>query len=108
MTEGLSLSAICRELGISKATVVNWANYDTDGFAERYARAREALIDGHDDEILQIADTPELSPDEKRVRIDARKWLLSKLRAKKFGDKLDATIDGKLTVNIVRFSDGAE
>jgi len=29
-----------------------------------------------------------------RLRIDARKWLASKLAPKKYGDKIDATLSG--------------
>ena len=29
-----------------------------------------------------------------RLRIDARKWLASKLAPKKYGDKIDATLQG--------------
>lgn len=30
-----------------------------------------------------------------RLRVDTRKWLMSKLAAKKYGDKLDMTTNGK-------------
>jgi hypothetical protein len=46
-----------------------------------------------------------------RLRIDARKWLASKLAPKKYGDKIDATLSGpdggpvQNTVNFRFFDD---
>ena len=50
-------------------------------------RAREKQADFCAGEIVTIADT---EPDAAiaRVRIDARKWVASKLRPKRYGDKL--------------------
>ena len=39
------------------------------------------------EEILEIADNPTLDAQEKRVRIDTRKWAMGKLKPKKYGDK---------------------
>jgi hypothetical protein len=85
-------------------------------FKDLYARAREAQADILGEEILAIAD--DTSEDEifienedgngqgakrvmnnefvqrSRLRVDARKWLMSKLAPKKYGDKLDVTSDG--------------
>lgn len=50
------------------------------------------------DEILEIADG---TPAEKgaialaRLRIDTRKWMMSKLSPKKYGDRLDLEVDDK-------------
>ncbi len=53
----------------------------------QYARAREEQADFYADEIVTIADT---EPDAAtaRVRVDARKWVASKLKPKRYGDKL--------------------
>jgi hypothetical protein len=71
-------------------------------FRHQYARAREAQADFLAEEILQIADDgendtyatengPAVNHDvvqRSRLRVDARKWLASKLAPKKYGDKL--------------------
>jgi hypothetical protein len=44
--------------------------------------------------ILDIADGAGQAHD-KRVRIDARRWLMSKLNAPRYGDKLDVTSGGE-------------
>jgi hypothetical protein len=61
-------------------------------FRERYARARECQAEVFADSITLIADG-EGDPNDKRVRIDARKWIASKLLPKKYGDRVlhDAT-----------------
>lgn len=64
------------------------------------------------DEIIDIADASEgdVIVDEDgrrlidneavqraRLRVDSRKWLLSKLVPKKYGDKIDLSVSGSLT-----------
>lgn len=58
-------------------------------FAEQYARARAAGDDAMAEDIQAIADDGELDPNDRRIRIDARKWLLAKRQPRKYGDKLD-------------------
>ena len=37
---------------------------------------------------MEIADASEADPRDRQVRIDVRKWLLSKLAARRYGDRL--------------------
>lgn len=85
---GESLRAMCRDDDHlpSERTIYRWlASNET--FCQQYARAREFQAEPHLEDILEIADDDDLKPDDKRVRIDARKWAMSKLAAKKYGDK---------------------
>jgi hypothetical protein len=43
------------------------------------------------DEILEIADDIAGDPARDRLRLDTRKWLMSKIAPKVYGDKLDLT-----------------
>ena len=86
------------------------------GFSEQYTRAREEQADTLADEILAIADeTPDSVTDEKgisrtdsgwvtwqRNRVDARKWVASKLKPKKYGDalKVGGDKDNPLAVTV--------
>jgi hypothetical protein len=72
----------------SKSAFLDWVDDDRDGLADRYARAREKLMDHWADEIISIADDPTLEPNDRRVRCDNRRWLMSKLAYRKYGDKL--------------------
>jgi len=62
--------------------------------AQQYARARAQGLERMAEEILEIADDESLPADSRRVRVDPRKWLLSKLAPKKYGDKIETTHQG--------------
>ena len=46
--------------------------------AHRYRLARELQFEFWADQIVEIADASEADPRDRQVRIDVRKWLLSK------------------------------
>jgi hypothetical protein len=83
--------------------------------AEQYARAKRIGVQGMADETLEIADdgsndtyTDENGNDRvntevvarSRLRVDTRKWLLSKIMPKVYGDKLDIEHGGNVTLNL--------
>jgi hypothetical protein len=89
LASGESLIQICQAAHMpSDWTVRNWAIEDRDGFASKYAQAREALMDRWSEEIVAIADDQTAEPNDRRVRVDTRKWLMSKLAYRRYGDKL--------------------
>lgn len=95
LTEGVSLRKLCMQPEFPTAsTVYVWLDRFPE-FAERYVRAREAATEDMLEDILEIADHPELDPQEKRVRIDTRKWAMGKLKPKKYGDKQTHEIGNK-------------
>jgi len=104
----------------SRTTVFKWLQ-NNEAFAEQYARARDAQADHFAEEIVDIADSePSLifknldgvdvaSVDSTavnllRLRIDARKWYASKVAPKKYGDKIETTHRGDVTVNTVNYA----
>lgn len=115
LTEGESLRRILLTKGMpSSSTIYRWLlNEDYKSFWEQYARAREVQAEVMFDEILDIADdgsndfmtitkgdyTYNVEDREvtnrSKLRVDSRKWYLSKVLPKKFGDKLDMTTNGK-------------
>jgi hypothetical protein len=80
-----------------------------DGAGNRYARAKQAGLEAVADDTMEIADDEALPADSRRIRVDARKWLLSKLAPKKYGDKVTqehtgeggGPIQAKVTVEFV-------
>ena len=87
LTEGLSLRKICMLDGFPKASAVyTWLDKHPE-FADKYTRAREVATEDMLEDILEIADHPELDPNDKRIRIDTRKWAMGKLKPKKYGEK---------------------
>jgi hypothetical protein len=88
LAEGEPLVRMCKEDGMpSVVSVYRWLAAH-DEFRNRYARARDDQADTLADEIITVADDSKLEADDKRVRIDARKWVASKLKPKKYGDKI--------------------
>ncbi len=87
MIEGKSLNKACREVGISYRTAFNWLkDKDKEEFLQQYVRAREERADFIADDIIDIADDNTLQADDRRIRIDARKWYAGKLKPKAYGD----------------------
>lgn len=107
LAEGYSLREVCRDEGMpSEATVRRWALEDREGFSAQYARAREIGYHAMADELLEISDDGRNDWIERqgdkgvgyeangehlqrsRLRVDTRKWLLSKALPKVYGDKI--------------------
>lgn len=127
LAAGCMLRDIARDRDMPpESTVRTWANHDVEGFSAPYARAREIGYQAMADEIIEIADNAtndwmeRQSRDGKerlvlnsehvqrsKLRVDARKWLLSKALPKLYGDKVEHSgpEGGPLVVNIVRYAD---
>lgn len=121
IAEGESLRAICLDDDMpNKATVFRWLAADK-AFSDQYARAREAQADALADEIVYIADTPQIGQvsvskatglevteadmiAHRRLQVDARKWMAGKLAPKKYGDKqeIDLNVTDALADRLAR------
>jgi hypothetical protein len=92
---GKSLRTVCKDDDMPGITTVfNWLHTHED-FVKQYARAKEEAADALVDEMLDIADDSSDEPQSRRVRVDTRKWIASKLKPKRYGDKIDMTTNGK-------------
>lgn len=92
--QGIGLQKSAKNHGTTDTTFNRHCEKDAD-LALRYARAREAQGELYADQIIEIADNPEIPADQKRLQIDARKWQASKLASKKYGDKIDLNHGGQ-------------
>ena len=91
MGGGLSLRKACLAVGCAVTTFLDAVARDT-ALSEQYACARADLIERMADDILEIADHPPADAVEgaaARLRVDTRKWLLSKIAPKRYGDKVE-------------------
>ena len=108
LAAGRSLRDVCRDDGMPTETAVRiWARDDKEGFFSQYARAREIGYHAMADELLEVADDGTNDWMERqdkegkqmyilngehvqrsRLRLDTRKWLLSKALPKIYGDKV--------------------
>lgn len=109
MRSGLSALKACEAAGIPQCTFSAWVDADAN-LAKEYARAREELIERMAQEVLELSDLDVgLQPDGKKdwgavqkhkLQVDTRKWLLSKLAPKKYGDRLEIAGDSKNPLEI--------
>lgn len=107
------LATICEENSFpSPTTIFRWIDKYPE-FRDKYMRAREAQADYLADEMLTIADdnaaddTPFTGANHiqrAKLQIETRKWIASKLKPKKYGDKIDLTTLGeKLEPTIIQW-----
>lgn len=102
ISAGMTLREIEAAGGPAPSTVV-MSKLSDDAFAERYARAREVSADVNFDHLVDIArDTPAdgEAVQKSKLLIDAHKWRLSKMFPAKFGDKIDHSVKGDMTINV--------
>lgn len=126
LADGESLRNICRDEDMPHRTTVHKWLLDVKGkrdFIDQYEEAMKVRTDNMFDELMDVADDGQNDYMEKeldsgkvievvnhehiqrsRLRADVRKWYLSKIAPKRFGDKLDVTSGGeKITQALVRF-----
>ena len=102
MRGGLSTFKSCEAAGVSHSTFIHWVGEDTE-LAHNYAHAREDLLERMAQEVIDLSDkeVPETGDGKKdwqaiqkhKLQVDTRKWLLSKLAPRKYGDKLELSGD---------------
>ncbi|HYD48010.1 MAG TPA: hypothetical protein VEB21_06675, partial [Terriglobales bacterium] len=93
LADGKTLTRICKDNPDfpSDRTVRRWALDKDHPFSPQYARAREIGYDAMADETIDTADMGGTDPGQvarDRLKVDTRKWLLSKALPKRYGDKL--------------------
>lgn len=104
---GRSLRSVCGDEGMPTVkTIFNWFRKYPE-FLQQYARAKEESADAMAEEILDLSDGAisviKGGPEKKssalaqavRLQVDTRKWIMSKMKPKKYGDKLDVTSGGE-------------
>jgi len=113
LSQGRSLRSVCQDDGMpSGKTFFSWLRTYPE-FLKQYEAAKQESADAMAEDTLFIADTPlegeeiTIKPDgskevkksdmlgHRRLQVDTRKWLMSKMKPKKYGDKLDMTTNGK-------------
>jgi len=108
VTNGQSLRKCCIQVGIDPARFLRAVDASPE-LAKQYARARQALLDKMADEILELADAPVPVLDngatdnalvrQRQLQVDTRKWFLSKLAPKVYGDRLDVSVtDNRISI----------
>lgn len=114
ISQGFSLRTICKADDMPcVATIFNWFRKHPT-FVEQYARAKDEQADSLVEEILDIADDGSNDWMERtgkdgesvgwqlngehvqrsKLRVDSRKWIASKLKPKKYGERITQEVSG--------------
>lgn len=96
----LGIIKICKIIGVSNHSVDEYINIIGADAEQQYARAKDNQLRIIAQEILEIADSPvepndSAAVNDKRLRVDTRKWLLSKLKPKTYGDHITVNDESK-------------
>lgn len=102
LIDGKNLKEICSmESMPSLSCVMHWIA-DNQEFKETYALAREVMLDNYGTEkLIDLADNVNLTAEsinKARLQIDTRKWVMSKLLPRKYGDNAVLTHTGNVQV----------
>ena len=109
VSEGLSLRKASARHQISAQTFLR-AVAASPALAEQYDRARATMIERLADEVMELADAPVAKLDNgatdpglvrhRQLQVDTRKWFLSKLAPKIYGDRLDVSVsDTRISIS---------
>ncbi len=101
MFQGLSLRKICQQEGMpNKSTILRWLEKDEE-LATIIARAREGQIEHYADLMLEKAEACSLEDVPKvKLEIDTIKWIASKLKPKKYGERTTHEHQGNVTLDV--------
>jgi predicted ATPase with chaperone activity len=106
----------------AESTIYLWIAKHPE-FSEKYARAREVQLERWEDEIVEISDdaTNDWMAREEgakavdhehisrsKLRVDTRKWIMSKRLPKKYGDRVDSRVTGADGVGPVKIDHNIE
>lgn len=97
---GESMRSVCLDKDMpAMPTVWRWIR-EREEFRKQYSIAKQESVDAIVEEVLEIADdvTGDVSRD--RLRIDSRKWIASKLKPKKYGDRTSLDVETPQDVKI--------
>ena len=106
IASGRSVIGLCREeeWTLNADTWYRWL-YKIEGLSDRYARAKAHQSEREADIILDIADNATNQDYQvARLRVDARKWVASKLLPNKYGDKTQidhSSTDGTMKPTVI-------
>jgi hypothetical protein len=106
---GASMRTVCKaEDRPAVSTVFRWIRED-ETFQKQYARACEERTEAMAEDVLDISDdgrndwmrtrggyvVNRETTERSKLRIETRKWLMAKMKPKKYGDKIDVTSAGE-------------
>jgi len=114
---GKSLRSVCEMQGVKPSTFLLWIS-QFDGLSEQYARAMQVRADTHFSEIVEISDNQQIGiietskewgteiktadmVEHRKLRIDARKWVIARMNPRKYGDRVELAGDKDAPLQVV-------
>ena len=101
VSTGESLRKICSDKHLPNAKNVFSFIYSNEEFRNNYETSRREQAEWLGEEIVDIADNDTGDTQRDRLRIDARKWVMSKMLPKKYSDKIDVDMKQEVDLNII-------
>ena len=86
---GASMRTAADQAQLSSHAAIRRLVANDPHFAAQYTRARELGLDALADQVIEIADDQTLDANARRVMMDARRWYLSKLAPKRYGERTE-------------------
>lgn len=96
---GESLRSICANQDMpARGTVIRWVlTKDNKGFRDQFDAACQGRAELWAEELVDLADATDPGEVQKaKLKIETRKWVMSKLLAQRYGDKLEVKQTGKV------------
>ncbi len=100
---GETMTAIAREPHMPTRETVRVWRREREAFSAAFARARIDGMEAMADDIVSISDDVDGDPQRDRLRIDTRKFLMSKIAPHIYGDKIEHS--GTVTMGHVQITD---
>ena len=98
LAEGSDLALAAAQVGLSVRRF-NEVAASVGEIGLAYTRAQECRMLLMVDEAKRIADDPDIDPQRARNQIDIRKWTASRLSPRVFGDRIEMSVVGQLSIN---------
>ena len=97
---GIPMRTVCLDKDMpAMPTVWRWIR-EREDFRKQYSIAKQESVDAIVEEVLEIADDVSGDVARDRLRIESRKWIASKLKPKKYGDKASLDVDTGQNIKI--------
>lgn len=108
MAQGLSVIKACDGVGTARSMFYRAMDGDSQEALRRrddYTRAQSAAIKAIADDTIDLADraiqaTDNVQVQGLRLAVETRKWLLSKIAHRTYGDRLDTVHSGSVTLTV--------
>ncbi len=108
LSEGKSVVAACKAVGVGRGLfyrMMEGESVEAVRRADSYTRAQAAAIKAIADDTIALADRAIGASDNVQVQglrlaVETRKWLLSKIAHRIYGDRLDTVHSGSVSLTV--------